>query len=422
MKDINNLSWLKLDNAATIYPSTLSRTYASMFRLTITLTEDIDNDILSQALKNIMNRFPTFNFTLKQGFFWCYFDRIYSTPKIKKDVKNPMLAMNFYKKNRYMFKVRTYKNRIAIEYFHALTDGTGAMTFMLSLTCEYLRLRYKIKPEYNDLVLNPKSKPTKEEIEDAFLKVYKSTGSLVHENKAFQLKGTKEDDNILNVITGITNLKELKKLSKKYKATITEFLVSIAILSIQELKKDYKKSKKDIKVSVPINLRKLYNIKTLRNFSSYMNVGISASKDYTLEEIISKVKKDIKEMSDEKAINAKISGNVKLMKNQFIRRIPMFIKKHVMSYIEKKMGDGYITTTLSNLGLISVPDPMKKYITDMNFILGKSRGKPSAITVIGYNNKIYITFSSVIKETDLERIFFSKLVDMGLNVYIESNR
>ena len=223
MKDINNLSWLKLDNAATIYPSTLSRTYASMFRLTITLTEDIDNDILSQALKNIMNRFPTFNFTLKQGFFWCYFDRIYSTPKIKKDVKNPMLAMNFYKKNRYMFKVRTYKNRIAIEYFHALTDGTGAMTFMLSLTCEYLRLRYKIKPEYNDLVLNPKSKPTKEEIEDAFLKVYKSTGSLVHENKAFHLKGTKEEDNILNVITGITNLKELKKLSKKYKATITEF-------------------------------------------------------------------------------------------------------------------------------------------------------------------------------------------------------
>ena len=127
-------------------------------------------------------------------------------------------------------------------------------------------------------------------------------------------------------------------------------------------------------------------------------------------------------MSDEKVINAKISGNVKMMKNFFIRRIPMFIKKYVMSYAEKSMGDGYITTTLSNLGLIKLPNEMQKYVTDLNFILGKSRGKPSSITVIGYNNKLYITFSSIIKETDFERVFFKKLVDMGLNIYIESNR
>ena len=321
MKDIEKLSWLKLDNAACIYPSTLSRTYASMFRLTITLTEDIDDEILTQALNNIMARFPTFNFTLKQGFFWCYFDRIDVPVKVKKDVNNPMLAMNFYKKNKYMFKIRTFKNRIAIEYFHALTDGTGGITFLLTLTCEYLRLKYKIKPKYNDLILNPKDKAKKEEIEDAFLKVYKSKGALVNENKAFHLKGTKEDENILNIITGITDIDKIKKISKKYNATITEFLVAITILSIQELKKNYKKSNRDIKVSVPINLRKIYNIKTLRNFSSYMNVGVSASNDYSLEEIVNKVKKDLKEMSNEKAINAKISGNVKLMKNYFITKI-----------------------------------------------------------------------------------------------------
>jgi NRPS condensation-like uncharacterized protein len=124
----------------------------------------------------------------------------------------------------------------------------------------------------------------------------------------------------------------------------------------------------------------------------------------------------------EEKINSKITGNVNLMKNFFIRRIPMFIKKHIMSYIEKVMGDGYITTTLSNLGNIELPNNMKKYVTDMNFILGKSRGKTTATTMIGYDNKLYITFSRNIKESEYERLFFTTLVKEGIEVLIESNR
>ncbi len=57
--------WIKLDNAATIYPATIKRKYAALFRLTITLTENIDNDILSESLKFILKRFPTFACSLK---------------------------------------------------------------------------------------------------------------------------------------------------------------------------------------------------------------------------------------------------------------------------------------------------------------------------------------------------------------------
>ena len=110
------------------------------------------------------------------------------------------------------------------------------------------------------------------------------------------------------------------------------------------------------------------------------------------------------------------------MKNFFIRRIPMFIKKHIMSFIESVMGDGYITTTLSNLGNIELPNNMKKYVTDLNFILGKSRGKTHAITMIGYNNKLYITFSRNIKESEFERLFFTFLSKEGIDITIESNR
>ena len=422
-KETNEITWLKLDNAGLIYPSTLSRNFASMFRLTVSLTEEINKDILNTALITVLKRFPTFNFELRQGFFWYYLNRINMPPVIDKDYNNPMLRINFDKNNKYLFRIRTYKNRLAIELFHALCDGTTALSFLLTLTCEYLKLKYKIRPKYTDLVLNPKEEPSKEEIEDAFLKVTSKNGALVREHKAYHIKGSKEEEHLLNIITGVVNINEIKKIAKQYNSTITELLTALIIISIQELrKKDKIKSNKEIKVSIPINLRKIYNVKSQRNFSSYVNVAVDTKKDYSLEEVITIIKDQLKVLLSEDSINAKISANVKLMKNHFIRRVPLFIKRHVMSIIEAQMGDGYITTTLSNLGYVNVPESMKKYITDMNFILGKSRGKSTAITSIGYKNNLYITFSRIIKESDFERIFFTKLINLGINVYIESNR
>ena len=49
MKDKKIPEWIKLDNAANIYPSTLSKNYAAMFRMTVTLSEKIDEEILEKA-------------------------------------------------------------------------------------------------------------------------------------------------------------------------------------------------------------------------------------------------------------------------------------------------------------------------------------------------------------------------------------
>ena len=38
-------TWLKLDNAAKIYPPNTTRRWQSMFRLSVTLTEDVDPDL-----------------------------------------------------------------------------------------------------------------------------------------------------------------------------------------------------------------------------------------------------------------------------------------------------------------------------------------------------------------------------------------
>lgn len=121
-------------------------------------------------------------------------------------------------------------------------------------------------------------------------------------------------------------------------------------------------------------------------------------------------------------LNAKISANVKISRNYFIRLLPMFIKKHIMSFTEKMMGDRYCSTTLSNLGNIVLPKEVEKYVLEMGIAIGKSRGKPASSAMVGYNGNLYITITRKVKEAEFERILFTTLVEMGVPVLIESNR
>lgn len=419
-----NKNWLKLDNAALIYPATLNRKIATMFRFTVALTEEVDTYILQESLNNVMKRFPTFNYSIKEGFFWFYLNFINDSPKIGQDYQNPMVRIHWKDNKNYMFRVRFYCNRIAVEFFHALTDGTGGLTFIMTLVGEYLRLKYSISLKYNSLVLNPNDKASNKEIEDCFLKYAGKTGKMDKEEKAYHIKGIEENANIINIITGKINIAKLKEICSKYNATITEFLSALIVESIEEMaRKDNISKSVPIKVSVPVNLRKVFNTNTFRNFSSYVNIGICSNKNgHAFEEIVEVIKRQMKEMTTKKKMTEKISANVNLANNFVIRIIPLFIKKRIMSIVENRVGDGYVSTTLSNVGLIKLPKEMEKYITDVNFILGKSKGKSGSIGAIGYKDTLYISFSRKIKEAEFERLFFTKLVKMGLEVEIESNR
>ena len=61
---------LKLDNAANIYPASMSKQYSSLYRIKVTLKEVVDITLLQEALLRVAERIPTFRCTLKAGAFW----------------------------------------------------------------------------------------------------------------------------------------------------------------------------------------------------------------------------------------------------------------------------------------------------------------------------------------------------------------
>ena len=73
---------MRIDNAANIYPASLSRHYASLYRLSVTLTETVDPLVLQQALVTVSERIPTFRCGLRAGTFWWHLRRMDKDPEV----------------------------------------------------------------------------------------------------------------------------------------------------------------------------------------------------------------------------------------------------------------------------------------------------------------------------------------------------
>ncbi|MBR2496388.1 MAG: hypothetical protein IKB66_03980, partial [Clostridia bacterium] len=76
------LRWVRLDNAAKIYPAARRKNWSSVYRQSITLIDDVDKDVLESALKITIKRFPSIAARLRKGLFWYYLQQIEGAPKI----------------------------------------------------------------------------------------------------------------------------------------------------------------------------------------------------------------------------------------------------------------------------------------------------------------------------------------------------
>ena len=115
--------WMKLDNSAMIYPAIRNARFSTMFRVSVTLTEEVDPKVLQTALEDTVKRIPFFGMRLRTGLFWRYLEQNDGTPQVEADVANPCKPIGKGENGGFLFRVRVDGCRIALEPFHVLTDG-----------------------------------------------------------------------------------------------------------------------------------------------------------------------------------------------------------------------------------------------------------------------------------------------------------
>ncbi len=418
-----NKRWYRLDNAAKIFPVTRNSKWTNNFRVAVTLKEEIDPERLQTALEMTLPRFPNYSLTIKRGLFWYYLESRDGVPVVKEDVANP-LKMFRVNKNRFLFRVRYYKCRIALELFHVLADGNSAMLFLKTLAATYLQLGgISIAP--GEGVLDINEKPSEEEMEDAYKK-YASfkVNQTRKERKAYHAKGELMPPGSIKIITGRINLSKLIEVTKSYKVTITEFLCALLIQCfIRRQEKEDEKKKMPVKICIPVNLRAFYPSKTFRNFVLYTNPGVDPSYgDYTFEEILQQVHHFMGLNINEKNMNAMMSKNLSSEMNIALKALPLFIKNAGMLIAYRMYGEALSTCTFSNIGKMSIPESMMPYVESFDFILNRHRNNSHAVAAVGFKDKLSVTFSSKIYDNDVEKDFFTHLIKMGIPVILESNK
>lgn len=417
--------WYKLDLSAIVYPTLQRRDFSSVYRLSVVLKETIDPVLLQQALDMTLPRFPTYKVAIRKGLFWRYLEpNNRPGPFVREDIKNPCMPMHFKGNNRYLIRVYYYGSRIAFEAHHCLGDGTGGMSLLQTLTATYLGLLgHPIKSD--GFVLDIGEEPDPEEMEDAYMRyAHAQVCPPRPAEKTYRVRGTKESFYTLNIIDGILSVKEVMSVAKKYNASITEYLNSVLLYALlQKQINDFHIRLRPVRIAMPVNLRRFFPSKTLRNFITMVYPFVDPRLgDYTFEEIVEQVHNYMRYYINEKFLRGDITTNASTKRNPIIRIVPLFIKDFVVRIFYTKIQDKNSSAGLTNMGALYVPEDMKPYIERFDIYMGQPFSSRTNCAIISFEDILTINFASSIVEADVERYFFRKLVQDGIHVKIESNR
>ncbi len=427
----SKLNWYTLDTSAKIYPAIESMRNPALFRVSMRLDEKVDGDVLAQAVKDIKKRFPYYNVHMKQGLFWHYLEENTHEPFVWPD--SPMPCERIYPgfNNGYLYRVRYFDQNIALEIFHVLTDGYGAMEFLKCLVHRYLELRGKLSGK-SEGVMDIEETPDAEEAEDAFVRVTRQEPmpqmekerSLFGSKNSFHIQDPVLSPGGYHVITGVIPVSEIKAAAKRYDATVTQYLAALyleALIYVQSQQVRDKRRHRDVSVQIPVNMRKMFPAKSMRNFSLFVIPSVDPRRIQKFEDLIPAVKEMMAAYLSRDYLLAMMHENCALAGNKALALVPAGIKNLVIRYIHNTKGASQFSGTISNLGVVKLDKAMEAHVENVEFVLGPSPHEKCSCGITGYQDHLYITFGRGIKDPKIERHIFRRLVKSGVSVKIKSS-
>lgn len=412
-----------LDSSAIIYAATQKKEWNRTFRVAAVLKQQVEPEILAKAIAELQPRFPTLYVQLQPGFFAYKVRTVQDTAVLVKESECPCRPVVVGKGEKPMFRVTYFENRVAIDIFHLVTDGTGVMCLLKSILARYLELQGN-QIDKTHGVLDPNDKPTTAETEDSFLKLKCENTEKVSRNEAAAYKyfpSLPADDCYFKMTHGYLPVDELKLVTKAKSVTVTEYLVALYAWAFYNNMLP-EKSEKPIKISVPTDLRRMFGSTTLRNFSLFTNVAIYPQKqDYTFDDFLQLTKKQMNQGFKKETLLNSACKNVADANLAVFRYMPLFLKKTVLKLGYALLGDKLITSSMSSLGIVTVPEGMEAHVGHFDMISGGTLKNYINCGILSFNGIVNVNFSSKSDATDIQRIFFTYLSEQGVNVEVQSN-
>lgn len=410
------MKWYKLDNSAQLYPVMTTLNAQSIYRLSASLSQDVDAVLLQRALEMTLVEYPTFKVRLRRGVFWYYFEENTKPPVVLPDSGVLLEKFAPRKINDYLFRVSYYKNRIGVDFFHVLTDGTGASQFFVSFIACYDRLAGRLSDE-----TLYRHTPTEKDSEDGFLKYYAPEllkklefsdflGVQSHKISGEWFKGVG-----YGVVQGKMKTADLLALAKAKGVSLTVYLAALLVDSI--VKAGDGKVVHPVNIMIPVNLRKPFPSETMQNFVLFVSLKISPS-EVGFDEYCKACAEQLVNETSKENLQRRLNVSVKGIRHPVFRFMPLPLK-----WLSVKIGKLFVrggsqTVIFSNIGRV---DCSGLGLSDMSFTLNVSRNSAKNLSMVSTGESTVVSFSRIVKETEEEKFFFRALADKGLDVEIQSN-
>jgi NRPS condensation-like uncharacterized protein len=425
---VKEIGWLKLDNAAKLFPAIMSAELTSVFRITVFLKKPIKFSAIKEAVEISSRRFPYFSVSLGSGLFWHYLEYNHQIPRILTEEKIPCTAFAAKRKNEPLYRILVKENRISVEFIHILTDGGGAFEYLKSLLYTYFRLNGNNIPSDEEIIL-PESPISEEEIEDGYKRFFRRKipppGKLT---KAWHLPFRLDGKPRLKIIRSQITLDKLLEVARSYGVSVTEYMVSVYLFTLQmiyleEIEKVKKQKRGVLRIEVPVNLRKKFPSKTMRNFSLFVLPEIDLRLGvYSFDEILNIVKYQLQTGADVKQITRFLSQNVGHEKSPFVRLLPLFIKSMAISAVYKRLGSNQCSGILTNLGRVKLPEEMENLIDTFEVVpTPPNTHVKISCAMVTFKNQLRLDFGNISRSTSFEMHFLKYLTESGIPVKVLNN-
>jgi hypothetical protein len=413
-KTTKDKSWSGLDNAALIFPAAVGGSDTQVFRISCELYEPVDPAVLQTALEQTAEAFPLYRSVLKRGLFWYYLESTDRMPSVHEEDKRPCAVIYRRSGKNLLFDVSWFRNRVNLEVYHVLSDGTGALYFLRTLMVKYLSLVHRLPEPAIDYDASAMQMS-----DDSFQKYY--TGS--HRIKgigyatACHLSGRRYPENGMRIITGLTDIRPVLEAAHSRHATLTAYLCACLMEAVSETV-SVRMKKRPIVLSVPVNLRGHFPSASARNFFSVLLVGYDYGKrDGSFENVLKKVGTDLKGGLVRENLSRGIDAYSAVEHNVFARAVPLYLKdlalKAAYHYAMRRE-----TAGVSNIGIVSMPQELTPYIRSFDMCSGTNNLQ---VCVCSFQNRLSISFSSPFVSAEIQRRFFRTLADLGAEIEITAS-
>lgn len=410
--------WNRLDNAAKIFPPASSKRDSKVFRFACELYEEVDPEFLQASLEQTIEMFPIFKSVLRKGLFWYYLEESTLCPVVHAENQMPCSPLYDGDRRDLLFRVTYFRRRINLEVHHAITDGTGAMQFLRLLVYHYIALKHAqdfpdgLPPMDYDASMAQREA-------DSFQKYYSGKQHVKMEQMppAYQIRGLRLPTGQMRVMEGVMSAQAVLDIAHRYHATMTVFLSSVLLCAIHD-EMPVRREREKIMLMVPVNLRKYFASESARNFFSIIRVGhCFASEGKTLEEVVKRIGGVFQEELTAERLGRRMDDLAALEHNVFARLVPLVFKDIGMA-AANRMARRAITASISNIGRVDMPAPLRDYIRQFDVFTSTDRLQ---MCMCSYQDRLVLSFTSAFVDTDIVRRFFRTLSGMGIDMEIVSS-